>query len=176
LQSVDEAVHVDFTVTQDVAAGLRKGDRIDVFVNGNPLPVEARLVAVDARVDPGTRNSMVRARIDGAAHAPAPGSSVRVSVGVGTPIATVAVPATALRKGPAGDHVFVVAPDKDGRARAQLRAVQVAATLGDEVLVGAGLAAGERVAASGSFKLRDAVLVGVAGDSAPRPNQVAGGS
>ena len=35
--------------------------------------------------------------------------------------------------------------------------------LGDEVVIHAGLAAGERVAASGSFKLREAVLVAIAG-------------
>ncbi len=35
--------------------------------------------------------------------------------------------------------------------------------LGDEVVTYAGLSAGERVAASGSFKLRDGVLVAVAG-------------
>jgi membrane fusion protein (multidrug efflux system) len=37
--------------------------------------------------------------------------------------------------------------------------------LGDEVLILSGLSAGERVAASGSFKLREAVLVALATDS-----------
>lgn len=174
LQSVDDAVHVDFSVPQDVAAGLRKGDRIDVFVNGNPQPIRAAVAALDARVDPATRSTAVRAKIEGAEHAPAPGSSVRVSVGVGAPVAAVAVPASALRKGPSGDHVFVLAPDKDGKARAQLRPVQVAAMQGDEVLIQHGLSAGEQVAASGSFKLRDAALVAIA-PTAPAP-QLAGGS
>jgi len=44
--------------------------------------------------------------------------------------------------------------------------------LGDEVVILAGLRAGERVAAAGSFKLREAALVAVAGApaaaSAPR--------
>src|SRR5688500_3777294 len=35
LQGVDQAVHVDFTVAQDVAAGLRAGDRVSVFVNND---------------------------------------------------------------------------------------------------------------------------------------------
>ena len=38
--------------------------------------------------------------------------------------------------------------------------------LGDEVVILDGLAVGERVAASGSFKLREDVLVAVAGDPA----------
>jgi membrane fusion protein (multidrug efflux system) len=175
LQSVDDAVHVDFTLPQDAAAKLRSGDSVQIAANGNPLPIAARIVALDARVDPGTRNTAVRARIDGAANAPAPGASVRVSVGVGAPSPAVAIPASALRKGPAGDHVFVVAQDKDGRTRAQQRPVQVAAMLGDEVLIRQGLSAGEQVAASGSFKLRDAALVAVA-TGAAAPSQLAGGS
>jgi membrane fusion protein (multidrug efflux system) len=35
--------------------------------------------------------------------------------------------------------------------------------LGDEVVIRSGLQAGEQVAASGSFKLRDGLLVAVAG-------------
>jgi membrane fusion protein (multidrug efflux system) len=40
--------------------------------------------------------------------------------------------------------------------------------VGDEVLVLDGLAPGDRVATSGSFKLRESVLVAVANDSTPK--------
>ena len=43
-----------------------------------------------------------------------------------------------------------------------LRPVVSGAMLGDEIVIHDGLRAGEQVAASGSFKLRDAVLVAVA--------------
>jgi membrane fusion protein (multidrug efflux system) len=66
---------------------------------------------------------------------------------------------SALRKGPAGDHVFVILPEKDGKARAQLRPVVSGTVLGDTVLIYSGLSAGDQVAASGSFKLRDGVAV-----------------
>jgi membrane fusion protein (multidrug efflux system) len=84
---------------------------------------------------------------------------VRVRVPVGAPRKAVAVPVSALRKGPGGDHVFVVESDAAGQTRAHERAVESGAMLGDEVLILAGLEAGERVAASGSFKLREGVLV-----------------
>jgi membrane fusion protein (multidrug efflux system) len=42
--------------------------------------------------------------------------------------------------------------------------------LGDEVLIVSGLKAGETVAASGSFKLRESALVGIASDSALSAN------
>jgi membrane fusion protein (multidrug efflux system) len=175
LQSVDDAVHVDFAVPQDVAAGLAKDDTVRVSANGDADALVAKVVAVDARVDPGTRNAAVRARIEGARKAPAPGASVRVSVAAGTPRKAVGVPASALRKGPEGDHVFVIAQDKEGRTRAHVRTVRVAATLADEVLIDAGLQPGEQVAASGSFKLRDAAAVAVAVPP-PGRRQVAGGS
>jgi membrane fusion protein (multidrug efflux system) len=162
LQGVDDAVHVDFTVAQQVAAGLREGESVDVFVAGESSPIEATIVALDARIDPATRNAMVRARIEGAATAPAPGASVRIRVPVGPPRKAVAVPVSALRKGPGGDQVFVITPDKDGQTRAHVRQVESGAMLGDEVVIHAGLSAGERVAASGSFKLREAVLVSTA--------------
>jgi membrane fusion protein (multidrug efflux system) len=45
--------------------------------------------------------------------------------------------------------------------------------LDDAVVIEAGLSAGERVAASGSFKLRDAALVAVANEGEDRQGQAA---
>jgi len=163
LQGIDDAVHVDFTVTQQVAAGLRAGDSVEVSAAGQSSPISARIVAVDARIDPATRNATVRARIEGVANAPSPGASVRVRVPAGSPRKVVAIPASALRKGPGGDQVFVIEVDKSGKTRAHVRPVESGAMLGDEVVIHAGLSAGEQVAVSGSFKLREAALVVIAG-------------
>jgi membrane fusion protein (multidrug efflux system) len=166
LQGVEDDAHVDFAVAQRVAAELRTGDRVSIVPRPGAAPIEARIVAVDARVDPTTRNAMVRARIDGTAHAPAPGASVRVIVPVGAATSAVVVPVSALRKGPGGDHVFVVAPDEAGKTRVQVRPVQSGPVVADEVFIVSGLAAGEQVASSGSFKLRPGALVAIAADSA----------
>jgi membrane fusion protein (multidrug efflux system) len=166
LQGIDDSVHVDFAVPQQVAAGLREGDTVEVFATRDLPPAPARIAAIDARINPSTRNALVRARID-ATGAPAPGASVRVQVPVGPRRAAVAVPVSALRKGPGGDHLFVVTADAVGKARAHARAVISGATLGDEVLIHSGISAGEQVAASGSFKLHDGVLVAIASDAGP---------
>ena len=166
LQGIDDAAHVDFTVPQQVAAALQEGDRVEVSA-GSASPVTARIVALDARIDPATRNAVVRARIDGVATAPAPGSSVRVRVSVGAARKAVAIPVSALRKGPGGDQVFVIANDKDGRTRVHVQQVESGAMFGDEVVIHTGLTSGDQVAASGSFKLREAALVSIASD-APR--------
>ena len=72
------------------------------------------------------------------------------------------MPASALRKGPGGDHVFVLADDGSGKLRAVERLVHAGPVLGDDVVILDGLEAGEQVAASGSFKLREGALVSVA--------------
>ncbi len=161
LQGVDAAANVDFTVAQAVAAELHPGEPITVYAANYPRPMTARIVAVDARIDPTTRNAMVRARIP--SHAPAPGASVRIEVPVGPPTTVVAIPVSALRKGPGGDHVFLIVADSAGRSRAHDQPVQSGPVLDDEVVILNGLTPGQRVATSGSFKLREAVLV--AGDS-----------
>ena len=161
LQGVDVAANVDFTVAQAVAAELHQGEPVAVFAASDTRPLTARIVAVDARIDPTTRNALVRARIQ--SHAPAPGASVRVEVPVGPATTVVAIPVSALRKGPGGDHVFAIIADSTGHRRAHVQPVRSGPVLEDEVVILSGLTPGQQVATSGSFKLREAVLV--AGDS-----------
>ncbi|MGE0461868.1 MAG: efflux RND transporter periplasmic adaptor subunit [Vicinamibacterales bacterium] len=161
LQAVTGAVFIDFAVPQAVAAGLRRGRTVEVSAASGEPSRPAAIVAVDARVNPETRNATVRARLDGGPSTlPPPGASVQVVVPTGPPEPALVIPASALRKGPDGDHVFVVSPGDDQPPRARVRRVE-AAMAGDEVFVRAGLEAGERVATSGSFKLRDGALVAV---------------
>lgn len=181
LQGVDDAVDVDFTVSQSVGAGLGAGTVVEIYEDDDATPVPARVTAVDARVDPQTRNAMVRARIQDSGGRLTPGASVRVRVPVGPEQDVVVVPVSGLRKGPAGDHVFVLAPGADGQVRAHIRPVQAGPVLDDSVVILAGLDAGETVASSGSFKLREGLLVHVAegpgdpGAAAPADTAPAGG-
>jgi len=170
LQGVGEAVHVDFAVPQQVAGGLRVKDTVEILSADNTPAVTAKIVAIDARVDPTTRNAMVRARIEGT-NVPAPGASVRVRVPVGPLRTVIAIPISALRKGPGGDQVFVIGPGTDGRTRVQTRQVESGTMFGDEIAILSGLTAGERVAALGSFKLRDGILVAIADASQSKPNE-----
>lgn len=160
LQGVDDNAYVDFAVAQQVAARLKPGDEVEVR-SAEAASVSAAIVALDARVDAATRNATVRARVKNGADALTPGASVRVRVPVGAPRLAVAIPASSVRKGPEGDHVFVLESDQSGATRARLRRVQIDTTIGDEVLLETGVEEGERVAASGSFKLRDSALVAV---------------
>lgn len=162
LQGVDQTTYVDFAVAQRVAEELHPGDPLEIVSSLSAAPVVAKVNAIDSRVDAVTRNATIRAEIADASQVPAPGASVRVRIPVGNVTKAVVVPVSALRRGPAGDHVFVIAKAQDGKNRAQLRVVQSDAVLGNEVLIRSGLAAGETVASSGSFKLREDVLVEIA--------------
>ena len=179
LQGVADAVYVDFAVAQQVAAGLRIGDSVQIEKAGpveprqaGPRQAEARIVAIDARVDAKSRNTIIRARADSSAVI-SPGASVRVRTAAAPQQTGLAVPTSALRRSPEGDHVFVLAKDATGNLRAQLRRVQAGPALGDEVLIESGLKAGERIATTGSFKLRDAALVAVAENTAQAPSAAA---
>ena len=167
LQGLDGEAHVDFTVSQDVAATLGPGVRVEVLTSLSTTPITANVVALDARIDPTTRNAYVRASVE-AALAPPPGAAVRVRVPIGPPSPAVTVPVSALRKGPSGDHVFVVSADPEGRLRATERSVVSGAVLGDDVVIESGVSLGEQVATAGSFKLREGVLVVVADASTSR--------
>jgi membrane fusion protein (multidrug efflux system) len=159
LQGVSDAVHVDFAVAQGVARGIPVGSEVQVLTGEDDPPIQARVVAIDARVDATTRNATIRAKLRAGGHSAAPGASVRVNVPLGTPSARVAIPVSALRKGPTGDHVWVVAQDAAGATRVKERSIQSGPVSGDRVIVLSGLTEGERVAATGSFKLREGMKV-----------------
>lgn len=159
LQGVGEQVNIDFAVAQRVIEGLEVGDPVHIVTGEGAPPMDARIAAIDARIDPTTRNAMVRARLTDADAVVAPGASVRVILPYGAPSKAIAIPASALRKGPAGDHVFVITADSTGKPRAHSRPVTMAGLIGDTVLLLDGIKPGEQVAASGSFKLRDDLLV-----------------
>jgi membrane fusion protein (multidrug efflux system) len=71
----------------------------------------------------------------------------------------VSIPVSALRKGPGGDHVFLILPDSSGKTRAHDQPVQSGPVVDDDVVILAGIKPGQKVATSGSFKLRESVLV-----------------
>jgi membrane fusion protein (multidrug efflux system) len=158
LQGVADEVHVDFTVAQSVAAAIEVGSNVEVR-SSQGQTFQARVLAVDAKVDPETRSRAVRARLNGGADGPAPGASVRVVVPVGDSSNAVVIPVSALRKGPEGDHVWLVEADAGGALRAHERKVESGPVLGETVIVLRGVEAGQRLAASGSFKLREGVKV-----------------
>lgn len=151
LQGTEDAVHVDYAVTQDVAARLAVGSEVEVTVTGQPT-ARAKIVALDARVDATTRNTSVRALLRGLSPMPQPGASIRVRTPIEAPAEVLVVPVTALRRGPDGDYVYAIVKNEQGALVPNLRKVTSGSTLGDEVVIKTGLKLGEQIVAAGSFK------------------------
>src|SRR5437879_5439433 len=169
LNSITLRNELSGTVRQVMLAPGRVVDSGTVLVALDVSVEEAELQAEQAQADLAA-TSLARLEVLRQAQAtsqeevdPAPGASVRVEVPTGPSTTVVAIPVSALRKGPGGDHVFLIAADSAGHTRAHVQPVQSGPVLDDDVVILSGLTPGQQVATSGSFKLRESVRV--AGDS-----------
>lgn len=161
LQGADSAIYIDFALPQDQVRRVKPGDVVmaQASVFGDE-PVRIEVVAMDATADRTTRNVRIRSKVDNPGGALRPGMFVEVKAPVGEVTEYVAAPVTAVRRAAWGDHVFVVAEDPTTKQmRAAQRFVRLGPTVGQETIVLEGLQAGERLAAAGSFKLRDGALI-----------------
>jgi len=159
LQGIDPDAYVDFTLPQDEAAFVRPG--MAVTLSGPAMPdgtATATIIAEDNSADGASRAVRFRAIARGLGETLRPGSFVDVTVAISPPREAVMVPLVALRRSPSGQHLFVL-EEEDGKLRARKRAVEVGPVEGSEIAIEKGAAAGELVASSGSFKLRDGLLV-----------------
>ena len=125
LQGVDDSAYVDFTVAQHVAATLRdrrQRRRLHATTRSRSRRRSSRSTRGSIR-----RRAMpsVRARVeDTAACADARRLGARPGPGRAPRAWRSSIPASALRKGPGGDHVFVLVADDDGKTRARVRQVR----------------------------------------------------
>lgn len=159
LQGVDDDAFVDFTLPQDSAALVRAGT--EVAIASPALPggsAKAKVVAEDDSVDRANRTVRFRAVASGLGQALRPGMFIDVTAVTSEPRSTVLVPVAAVRRSPQGQHVFILAVE-DGKMRARMRSVVTGPMVKDAIAIEKGLAEGDLVAASGSFKLRDGALV-----------------
>jgi len=155
---------VDFKLPQD-KANLAIGDTVQVSGRGlQDGPVDARIISADARVASESRSLGYRALLTNPPPALKAGSVVDVKVVTDRHEGVFRLPASAVRKTSFGASVYALT-DAEAGAAAPYRAVRKEVTVGGEdgsdVLVIAGLEAGERVAAIGAFKLQDGMLVNI---------------
>ncbi len=179
LQSLDP-IFVDFLVPQGVLARYRVGQNVSVSADTFPgMSFEGRVVAIDPKIDPATRNAKLRAQVRNPKQQLLPGMFATVQTAVGGPTRLLTLPQTAITFNPFGNTVFVLEERKgaDGKTTlvAQQKFVTTGATRGDQVAVLSGLAEGETVVTSGQIKLRNGAAVSVnnaiqpSNEAAPRP-------
>lgn len=171
LQGVDTDAFVDFSLPQDSALQLRTGSTVMIQSGGIPNGAEAKIVAEDDSVDRANRTVRFRAVAAGLGETVRPGIFVDVIATTDKEHKVVLVPLNAVRRSPYGQHVFVLALE-EGKLRARQRVVETGPIVGDDIAVSKGLAVGELLATSGSFKLRDGALVQEEAPVAENPNAV----
>jgi membrane fusion protein (multidrug efflux system) len=182
LQSTDP-IYVNFGVPQQAAAQLRAGltVRITTQDKADGRSLSGRVTAIDSVVDETTRNIQVQATLANADAVLRPGMFVQAEVAVGAAEKVIAIPASAINYAPYGDSVFVVGDVKDPKGHTykgvRQQIVKLGAARGDLVTVLSGLHAGDEIATSGVFKLRNGGAVQVnnavlpASSATPKPEE-----
>ncbi len=158
-------IDVKFAVPQDRVQDVLAAQR------GGSLPVSAldrwrndslaqgRFLTLDNVIDTATGTLQAKARFDNAQGQLFPNQFVNVRLQLGaTP--GVLVPVTAVRTGPDSDYVYVV----DAERVAHMRPVKRGGATVDDVLITAGVQAGELVVTEGGDRVKDGGRVALAGE------------
>ena len=152
-------LEIDFTVPARYAPMLRAGLDVKVRVDAFPdRAFSATVTAVDSRVDPNTRNVLLRARLKEVAGL-LPGMFAVLEVDLGVQQQVVTIPETAMTYALQGNTVFVLEPTEEGQLTATPRVVRAGKVREGRVAVLEGLNDGDRVVSVGQNKLYRGVRV-----------------
>lgn len=175
LQALDP-IYVNFGVPQQEASQLRAGRSVRVTVGElADREFEGRITAIDAAVDPATRNMQVQATLANPGGRLRPGMFVQTEVALGSSRTVVPLPAPAVSYAPYGDSVFIVTDLKtpDGQTYRGVRQqfVKLGGSRGDQVAVLEGVKPGDEIVTSGVFKLRNGAAVQINNKVRPDNNR-----
>jgi len=180
LQSLDPIL-VDFSVPQNQLGQIDPGQKVILATDALPGErFDGTVSAIDAKVDPATRNALVRASLPNPRHRLLPGMFANVEIRLGTTQRRLTLPQTAISFNPYGDTVFVVeekgkGPDGKPQLVATQRFVTVGPTRGDQIAVLSGVKEGETVVTAGQLKLHNGTPVTInnsvqpSNEAAPTP-------
>ncbi len=153
------ALEIDFSVPARFSPQLRIGQQIEFSIKAFPdQTFDAKLAAIDARVDPGTRSLLVRARVVEPGGL-IPGMFAGLRIDLGHDQSVVTVPETAVTYSLQGNVVFVLEPADGDELTAAARIVTVGGVRDGRTAVLDGLNAGERIVTAGQNKLYRGVRV-----------------
>jgi membrane fusion protein (multidrug efflux system) len=158
LESLDP-IYVNFALPQQNLAKLAVGQQLLVRADGIPdKAFPGKITAINSAVDTSTRNIQVQGTVANPGHLLRSGMFAGVRVILPNLEKAIMVPATAIQYAPYGDTLFVIETMKDPQGKEYLgvreQAVVLGKTQGDQVAVLKGLKPGDRIATSGTFKLR----------------------
>ena len=154
---------------------LPRAGRFDVTVklaDGSTYAHRGRLGFSDVRINTTTGTSDTRAELPNTEGKLRPGQFVRVTLSGATRPNAIAVPQRAVLEGPKGKFVWVV----NAESKVEFRPVTVGDWAGDQWVINAGLAAGERVIVDGVMKVGPGAPVKPVDANAPKAAGAAPGA
>lgn len=164
-------ISVVFTLPESsltpLSAAMTKG-QVGVIVSGRDSrkPVARGTIdSLDNQIDATTGTIKLKSVLPNADLTLWPGQFVNVRVELDVLRNRVAVPSAAIQRGPEGEFVYVVKPDRTVEARL----IQIAVQSDGWAVIGGGLQPSERIVTEGAFRLRPGMSVVPAG--ARRPGQ-----
>jgi len=174
LQSLDP-VYVNFSLPQQRLSDLSVGMKVQATTDALAGRVfEGRLTAIDAEVDPLTRNIRLQATMANQDGGLRPGMFAAVSAIAPVEKKHIVIPGTAVIFAAYGNPVFVVKEevDKDGKPHliCDQKFVRLGSRKGDFVAVEKGLQEGEKVVSAGGFKLHKGASIVIAEGERPVPS------
>jgi membrane fusion protein (multidrug efflux system) len=170
-------VYVDFRVPQQALAEIEAGQ--EVTISGDTFGDRTwigKVDSIDARIDPSTRNVLIRALVDNPDGRLRPGMFVDVKVTLPDMRDVLLIPETALLYAPYGDSVFLVrGAENDAQGQGALTAEQVFVRVGerrgDLRAIDSGLEAGQTIVSTGAFKLQNGSAIVVNNALAPEVSE-----
>jgi membrane fusion protein, multidrug efflux system len=157
LQALDP-IFLDFSLPQQQLDQIKVGQELAVTVDAYPdTKFTGKITTIDPKVDPATRNVVVRATLPNPQRKLLPGMYATATIATGTPQRYITLPQTSITFNPFGNMVFVVQDSADKTGKKILAAKQVVVTTGDtrgdQVAVTKGLNEGDVVVSAGQLKL-----------------------
>jgi membrane fusion protein (multidrug efflux system) len=151
-----------------LSADGENGKKVRLLLeDGTPYPLEGTLQFRDVTVDPATGSFTLRIVVPNPENLLLPGMFVRAVVQEGIAEQAILVPQQGVSRNPKGEPVALIV---DEAGTVQQRMLTLNRALGDQWLISAGLASGERVIVEGMLNVRP----GAAVKAVPLPSPKAG--
>jgi HlyD family secretion protein len=151
-------------IPQSDAAALKVEDKGTMTVPGMEEPIEGQVTVVSPALDPNSTTVEVWLEAKNPKHALKPGTSVQLSLKAQTVKDALVVPASAVITAPDGATIVMLA-GSDGRAHQ--RAVKLGIRNGVDVQILEGVAASDKVVATGAYGLPDKTKIKIEAAEAP---------
>ena len=157
-------LEVEFSLPARHAPNLKRGQTITLTTDAFSKQIfHAKLRDIDSRIDPSTRNVLLRGELkDGAGLLP--GMFVRLSVDLGKPKSLVTVPEIAVGYSLQGDTIYIVRIEND-QPMVEPAIVEIGEIRDGYASILSGISAGQRVVTAGQNKLFQGAAVKFSGET-----------